>query len=196
MPSPVSEEYLNQYLPYLMADHVEETETYTYGQRLTKYPIPKELINKMDKVQQIFNVDIECWENPNIIKEENGQYYLNQIEWLIWTYKNKGYRNNQMTLQVGHPADMILLDPPCLRQIDTRIQDGKLHFYPNFRSWDLYSGLPNNLAAIQLLKEYIGSCIGVEDGEIVATSKGLHLYDYSIDFAKCLRMKDDMGYGS
>jgi thymidylate synthase len=118
--------------------------------------------------------------------------YLNQIELLIWTYKNKGHRNNQMVLQVAQPTDMLLQDPPCLRHIDTRIQDGKLHFYPYFRSWDLWGGLPANLGGIQLLKEYVAAEIGVEDGEIIASSKGLHIYDYSFDLAKCLRMRDDM----
>ena len=111
---------------------------------------------------------------------------------MIWTYKNKGYRNNQMVLQVAKPSDMLLQDPPCLRQIDTRIQDGKLHFYPYFRSWDLWGGFPANLGGIQLLKEYCADEIGVEDGEIIASSKGLHIYDYSFDLAKCLRMRDDM----
>ena len=82
---------------------------------------------------------------------------LNQIELLIWTYKNKGFRNNQMVLQVAHPSDMLLIDPPCLRHIDTRIQDGKLHFYPYFRSWDLWGGFPANLGGIQLFKEYIAA---------------------------------------
>jgi thymidylate synthase len=128
--------------------------------------------------------------------QENGIgfYYelLSQLDVLIWTYKNKGFRNNQMVLQVGKPTDMLLQDPPCLRHIDTRIQDGKLHFYPYFRSWDLWGGLPANLGGIQLMKEYVASEIGVEDGEIIATSKGLHIYDYSFDLAKCLRMRDDM----
>ena len=42
------------------------------------------------------------------------------------------------------------------------------------------------------MKEYIASEIGVEDGEIIATSKGLHIYDYAFDLAKILRMKEDM----
>ena len=97
-----------------------------------------------------------------------------------------------MVLQVAHPNDMLLQDPPCLRSIDTRIQDNKLHFFPYFRSWDLWNGLPANLGAIQLLKEYITSEIGIEDGEIIATSKGLHIYDYVFDLAKVLRMRDNM----
>ncbi|MFC2040763.1 hypothetical protein ACFLTY_00365, partial [Chloroflexota bacterium] len=51
-------------------------------------------------------------------------------------------------------------------------------------SWDLWAGFPSNLAAIQLLKEYMSSEIGVGDGELIASSKGLHLYDYSWDLAR------------
>ena len=40
------------------------------------------------------------------------------------------------------------------------------------------------LAAIQLLKEYIASEIGVDDGELIASSKGLHLYEYAWELAK------------
>ena len=39
-----------------------------------------------------------------------------------------GYRTNQCSMSVAIPSDVYLPDPPCLREIDTRIQDGKLHF--------------------------------------------------------------------
>lgn len=68
--------------------------------------------------------------------------------------------------------------------IDTRVRYGKLHFVVYFRSWDLRAGFPENLAGIQMLKEYMGQQIGVEDGEIIAVSKGLHLYDYAWNLAK------------
>ena len=119
-------------------------------------------------------------------------FFLNQIEYIINTYKTKGFRNNQLVLQVAQPSDLILKDPPCLRHIDTRIQDNTLHFFVYFRSWDLWGGFPANLAAIEMLKQYMAAEIGVESGEIIAASKGLHLYDYSFDIAKCLRMRDDM----
>ncbi len=35
-----------------------------------------------------------------------------------------------------------------------------------------------------MVKEYMAKEIGVEDGEIIATSKGLHLYDYCWDLAR------------
>lgn len=68
--------------------------------------------------------------------------------------------------------------------MDTRISDGALHFIVYFRSWDLWGGFPSNLGGLQLMKEYMASEIGVKDGEIVAASKGLHLYDYTWDLAK------------
>ena len=77
-----------------------------------------------------------------------------------------------------------LSDPPCLRAIDTRIRDDKLNFIVYFRSWDLWAGFPSNLAAIQLLKEYMACEIGVADGELIASSKGLHLYQYAWDLAR------------
>jgi thymidylate synthase len=94
-------------------------------------------------------------------------------------------------MTVGEPQAIYLNDPPCLRGIDTRIKDDKLHFIIYFRSWDLWNGFPANLGAIQLMKEYMASSIGVADGEIIASSKGLHLYDYVWELAKLRTMCDN-----
>ena len=107
-----------------------------------------------------------------------------QLPELIRMYKEDGHNTNQGFMAVGSKESIILSDPPCLRGIDTRVQNGQLHFILYFRSWDLWAGLPSNLAAIQLMKEYVASEIGVEDGELIALSKGLHLYDYTWDLAK------------
>jgi thymidylate synthase len=113
-----------------------------------------------------------------------GQYLEEQIPKVIEMYKNDGYDTNQAFMAVGGKESITLDDPPCLRAIDTRIRDNKLKFVVYFRSWDLWAGFPSNLAAIQLLKEYMASEIGVEDGEILALSKGLHLYEYSWELAR------------
>jgi thymidylate synthase len=194
VPNPVADDYIEKdYLLYLMTADLKPGESYTYGQRLTGYPISYPLnIKHTGYWPNILISEIDELADLGIISNESGKWTLNQIELLIWTYKNKGFRNNQMILQVAHPTDMLLQDPPCLRHIDTRIQDGRLHFYPYFRSWDLWAGFPANLAGIQMLKEYVAAEIDIEDGEIIATSKGLHIYDYSFDLAKCLRMKDNI----
>ena len=46
------------------------------------------------------------------------------------------------------------------------------------------SGFPANVAAIQMLKEYMGAEIGVDDGELIAMTKGIHLYDFELELAK------------
>ncbi len=128
-------------------------------------------------------------------KDENEQYtygerIVTQIETIIERYKEHGHRNNQLVLQIARPSDLKLEDPPCLRHIDTRIQDNKLHFFIYFRSWDLWGGYPANLAGISILHEYMAAQIGVEQGEFICSSKGLHIYGYVEELAKIRCMKE------
>ena len=194
IPNPVEEAYIyggegyeRSYIEYLMTGRKEPGESYTYGERLTRAPLTGAKLTWWEEgnTEIIDKRDLD----GKAVFEENGKLYLNQIEWVIQTYKKFGSRNNQMVLQVAHPSDLTLLDPPCLRSIDTRIQDETLHFIVYFRSWDLWGGLPANLAAIQNLKEYMVGEIGVNDGEMIVESKGLHLYGYAEDLAKlrCMR---------
>lgn len=148
IPNPVSEGYLEQYLPYLMTSVRQPGEEYTYG-----------------------------------------QYLEPQINEVIRMYREEGHGTNQAYMLVGDQQSIYLDNPPCLRGIDTRIKDGKLHFFVYFRSWDLWNGFPANLGAIQMLKEYMALSIGVEDGEIIAASKGLHLYDYVWELAELRTMQ-------
>ncbi len=194
IPNPVEEGYIyggqgyeRSYIEYLMTGHKEPGESYTYGERMTRVPLRGDKLNwwKADQTEIIDQRAVD----GKIVFEEDGQLYINQIEWIIDTYKRFGERNNQMVLQVAHPSDCTLLDPPCLRSIDTRIQEDALHFFVYFRSWDLWGGLPANLAGIQNLKQYMADEIGVQDGQMIVESKGLHLYGYAEDLAKlrCLR---------
>jgi thymidylate synthase len=194
IPNPVEEGYIyggdgydRSYIEYLMTGHKQPDESYTYGERMTRVPLSGDKL-KWWKDANADIIDLRQVDGK-IVFEEKNTLYLNQIEWIIDTYKKHGHRNNQMVLQIAHPSDLTLVDPPCLRSIDTRIQDETLHFFIYFRSWDLWSGLPANLAGIQNLKEYMAGEIGVKDGEMIVESKGLHLYGYAEDLAKlrCLK---------
>lgn len=179
IPNPVADGYVESYLPYLMTPEKKPNEDYTYGERLAGW--------------SYFAVV-----NPNHAGAHTGEEkiekrVINQIESVIELYKSKGYGTNQAAMTVSIPSDIFLVDPPCLRHIDTRISQGKLHFVVYFRSWDLWNGFPANLGGLQLLKEYMSSEIGVEDGEIIAASKGLHLYDYVWELAQLRTMRDQGG---
>lgn len=195
IPNPVDEGYVyggdgydRSYIEYLMTPHKQPGESYTYGERLTRAP----LYGMKREWWRSGETDIIDKREPDgrIVFEEKGCLYINQIEWVIDTYKKYGARNNQMVLQVAEPSDLALVDPPCLRSIDTRIQDGRLIFFIYFRSWDLWGGMPANLAGIQNLKEYMAAAIGVEDGEMIVESKGLHLYGYAEDLARLRCLKE------
>lgn len=110
--------------------------------------------------------------------------FNNQIEQIIQRYREDGHRNNQLVLQIARPSDIQLKDPPCLRHIDTRIEDGFLKFFVYFRSWDLWGGFPANLAGIEALQQYMAGEIGVEQGPMIVESKGLHLYNYVHELAQ------------
>lgn len=194
LPNPVEEAYVyggdgydRSYIEYVMSARKEPGESYTYGERLTQALLAGlKLKWWKDGVEEIIDKkDVDGL----IVLEKLGEIYLNQMQWIIETYKKYGHRNNQMVLQIASPTDICLVDPPCLRHIDTRIQNNKLHFFVYFRSWDLWGGLSANLAGIQNLKEYMAAEIGVEDGEMIVESKGLHLYGYAEDLAKmrCLK---------
>lgn len=185
---PVTLEYLADYAPYLMTGDKKANEAYTYGERINKKRIPNEVMdyrqcrNFDEKIMHKFLINHH--KNRKAVYGGAESPFFNQVEWIIYTYKKFGHRNNQMVLQIAEPTDLLLVDPPCLRQIDTRIQDGKLHFFIYFRSWDLWGGFPANLAGISMLHEYMAEQMNVNQGEFVCTSKGLHLYGYAEDIAK------------
>lgn len=174
IPAPTDMDYIQGYLSYLLTGAKTETEDYTYGERLVEPKV---------KVKQ--NIG-----GKDMVKEMPLE--VNQVEEVIKIYKEKGFGTNQAIMEIGMPSDIKLVDPPCLRLIDTRVRYGKLHFILYFRSWDLWGGFPSNLGGLQLVKQYIAGEIGVEDGEMVAVSKGLHLYEYAWELAKIRTKKYDL----
>ena len=125
------------------------------------------------------------------VKEQGEQYtYGEDLEPQVWKiiqmYREDGHNTNQACMSIGSSSSIDLEHSQCLRLIDTRIQDGALHFFAYFRSWDLFGGFPANLAGLQLVKELMAEEIGVADGELVGFSKGLHLYDHHWELGKAV----------
>ena len=174
IPAPTTMDYIQEYLQYLLTSTKTATEDYTYGERLVD-PKVKIETNSAGK-KMIKEMPLEC----------------NQIEEVIKIYKTEGPGTNQAIMEIGMPSDIKLEDPPCLRIIDTRLRYGKLHFILYFRSWDLWGGFPSNLGGLELVKQYMAEEIGVGNGEIIACSKGLHLYEYAWELAKQRTHKYDL----
>lgn len=178
IPAPTSEEDINEYLTYLMTGERTLNEHYTYGEDL-------------------------CWQIPWVIKHyqdaghgnNHGYMTVGRPETVFFYDRDVDYYEEISAWNIKINSDIPVVrrrisnrwnkepdnkpSSQCLRGIDTWIDEGKLHFWVYFRSWDLWGGFPVNLGGIQLLKEYMASEIGVEDGELVVSCKDLHVYEHT-----------------
>lgn len=164
IPSPVeSIDYIEQYfVNYLMNAEVHDNETYTYGTWIAPAL-------------------------PRVIEQLKGGYGTNQATISIGGWALMKKTENQAFIDTDDLIDKATeqRDPACLRTIDFRLdQENKLHMVTLWRSWDLFGGLPCNLAGLQLVKEYVAHEIDAEDGQIIAVSKGLHLYSFVMELAE------------
>lgn len=119
-----------------------------------------------------------------------GIWIFPQISGVIAKLNAAQGNTNQACISVGDNSCIDMDDPPCLRTIDFKVVSGKLEMSLFFRSWDLYTGLPENLGGLQLLKEYVLSCLDFpcEDGAIIAYSSGLHIYEQYFALADALNV--------
>lgn len=131
------------------------------------------------------------------IKEKGEDYTYGedlqpQAIFAIEYFQKHGPNHNHVTMRVGTSDTMRAYEQgetkttQCLLSIDVKIINGCMWFFITFRSWDLFSGLPNNLPAFQALKEFMVSAIDrdwCQDGGIAVKSSGLHLYDDTWELA-------------
>ncbi len=162
VPPPTDMKYVESvYLNKLVTTERGSGEDYTYGERnVAPAKFLEEVINGPFKLKKGFED-------------------LNQMIKVVEDFTTKGHESNQEVIQIASPLDLWKKDPPCLRKIFCRVRYGKLHFITDWRSWDLWGGMPSNLAGLQLVKEFMAEQIGVRDGGMIADSQGLHLYSQS-----------------
>ena len=113
-----------------------------------------------------------------------GQYIMAQINQIVRLLRDSEGNTNQACITIGDISTTFLSDPPCLRLVSFKVVEGKLVMTVFFRSWDLYTGLPENLGGLQLLKEHVLTYLedlGITDGPIIGQSDGLHIYSQYFD---------------
>lgn len=166
IPAPTTMEYIEDYFAkYLMNPELGKNETYTYASRI-QHVMP------------------------------NGSTQLDRVIELLRTTP----QTNQAVIEIATPDDLDIcygkdgkLDPPCLRLIDFKVipchHDLLLTVSVYFRSWDLWAGFPTNLGGIELLKQYVASETGLNNGPLYAYSSGAHIYGYQEEIARLRTMR-------
>ncbi len=121
-----------------------------------------------------------------------GSYIKPQLPKIIDILITSRGNTNQARMSIGDRDSVNLDDPPCLRVITFKVVEKKLNMSVFFGSWDLFSGVPRNLGGLQMLKEYVFAHLpedmGVSDGELIAYSDGLHIYEYAFELANLLNV--------
>lgn len=193
IPAPTSESDIEQYASYLITPDKEPKEHYTYGEDLywqIEWVIKHFKEAKGEKeaygtnhcymtvgrpeTLYFYDLDIDYSEFITVKDRQFGQ--------IIWERYISNAWNQEPDVK---PSSQ------CLRGIDTWIDEGKLHFWCYFRSWDLWGGFPVNLGGIQLVKEYMAGQIGIEDGPMIVSCKDLHVYEHTWVVALMRIMKDE-----
>jgi len=209
LPIPTDDNAIEQYFAnYLMDPNLKPGEEYRYstwinGQMLSfpkycryikcKYFEEKPIyIDEEGKLQEPFfcqGMDVIKFNHCPIGKPNT------QLEWVIDHFKNKGYGNNHCYISVGDKFSCLAYErpysnetergtSPCLRGLDFKIKNDQLILGINFRSWDLYSGFPENMGGFVLLNEYVANELAVEPGPLTFSSNGLHCYDFQLEILK------------
>lgn len=167
-------------------------------------PSINEVPTNDEKIEKYFQEDLM---NPNLNPNEEYRYsiWINQkigniytfkfetaLEWIIKHFQEKGYGNAHCYINVGSNEYNFRYDKPyknetergtspCLRGLDFKIKDNQLLIGVIYRSWDLYSGWPENMGGFTLLNEYVCEMLGdVEPGPMAFFSMDLHCYKHEI----------------
>lgn len=185
-PPPVTMEYVEQYLPYYMTGEKAEGEHYTYGEDLHW-----QIEWVIDYYKKHGESARQCY--MAVGRPESLFFYDDTVDYVEFVSAKKRYGYDHI---VGRQIDNFFNEHqegsgPCLRGIDTAIKYGALHFSIHFRSWNLWNGLPANLACLQLVKEYMADRIGVKDGEMFVTCLKLSLQESVWGFARRRVGKED-----
>ena len=132
-----------------------------------------------DKIQKYFYeyiaTDTKCEQEDYTY----GEFIAPQIPTIIEILNKAKGMTNQATINIGGVNNIYMEDPPCLRVLDFKVINNELVLSAFFRSWDLFTGLPENLGGLQLLKEYILMHLNfpIKDGKMIIYSSGAHLYE-------------------
>ena len=180
VPPPTSIKYVNTYLEYLITPFKKEWENYTYGERIAgKLGVPEDYGMGIDpKLQEMSKQDMVEGQRMSAVD-------INQLE-LVQKFLKETPETNRMVIEIGKPEDLFLRHPPCMRFLQFKVRYGALHMFAYFRSWDAWGGLPSNLAALQLVKEFLAKEANVEDGKMFLASMGLHVYSGEWELAKAV----------
>ena len=143
----------------------------------------KEPLNFLYLPKEVTPGMIEKYYQDYIIstKVQSGEIYTygsrihDQIDKIFFMLADTPH-TNQASISISQPSDIRLEHPPCLRLIDFKVFDNKLHMTSFWRSNDIGEAFLLNQCGLALLLKDIAEFAELEVGSHYYSSSGSHLY--------------------
>ncbi len=122
-----------------------------------------------------------------LMRYPNGETTIDQIEETICAQllSSKDSRRAVATTLVPS-IDKDSKEPPCITQIQTLTENGKLHFLVTVRSHDIFKAAIPNAFGLRALQKSIAKKTGFAMGSLQITSQSAHIYEADWEDAKRL----------
>lgn len=137
---------LNKYAEQLLSGENPSGFRYTYGERLTTYPI------------------------------SDGNYTIDQIDFCIVRLRENPESRRSIAITWVPGWDAFDAEVPCLQLLDFFIRDGKLQCTAFFRSWDVGRAAVPNMYGLARLQSHVAGKVGVPMGSLTIVAASAHIY--------------------
>lgn len=168
------------------------------------------LPTSIEQVEKYFYNYIINTEVPPDTFYTYGERLMPQVLEVIRRYKTWGFRHAKASVSISKPEDILTVrnaDDPDSRASEACFREltFKTKFYPDenlwrlhmniyFRVWDSFGGLPENLAALQMLNEMVVNEIGndpetgykLKTGEMIIVSPSLNIREHMFENSRKL----------
>ena len=146
---------LKEYYSKFFSSEKPSGVSYTYGERLFKYPLQGLKEKWTGEMTSTFD----------------------QIDNIIEYLRKTPYTRRAIAFTWNIDIDSDSENPPCLTQISWNIKNGSLYQTAVIRSNDMFGAWPMNAFALKELQDKIAKRLEVETGPLIIISNSAHIYE-------------------
>jgi len=155
----------------------EEKKTIWTANALADYWLERGFSKFDGDLGRVYGVQWRNWTNAD------GEVF-DQLTDVIERIKKDPY-DRRLIVSAWNPGELHKMAlPPCHRDFQFYIADGKISLHMNQRSCDMFLGVPFNIASYSMLLSMVAQVTGLKPGEAVFTFNDAHIYEEHFDAVK------------
>lgn len=141
---------------------------------LADYWLERGFSNFDGDLGRVYGVQWRNWTNSE------GEVF-DQLADVIERIKTDPY-DRRLIVSAWNPGELHKMAlPPCHRDFQFYVADGKISLHMNQRSCDMFLGVPFNIASYSILLSMVAQVTGLKPGEAVFTFNDAHIYEEHFD---------------